>query len=80
MLCTAWLVECLALAGEHEEAVALFDRLMARGNDLGLFAEQIEPRSGHHAGNFPQAFSHVGVINAAWRLRSALQPGGGLRV
>lgn len=69
VLCTAWLVECLAMAGEHAEATALFEALLARGNDLGLFAEQIAPQTGEHTGNFPQAFSHVGVINAAWRLQ-----------
>ncbi|HVL97839.1 MAG TPA: glycoside hydrolase family 15 protein [Egibacteraceae bacterium] len=68
VLCTAWLVECLALAGEHDEAAGLLDRLVARANDLGLYAEQIEPATGAHAGNYPQAFSHVGIINAAWRI------------
>ncbi|MBA2326203.1 MAG: glycoside hydrolase family 15 protein [Actinobacteria bacterium] len=68
VLCTYWLVECLALTGRIDEARLLFDQLTARSNDLGLFAEQIEPDSGAHAGNFPQAFSHVGLINAAWRL------------
>ncbi len=69
VLCTAWLAECLAMAGEHEEAADILDRLIARGTDLGLYAEQIEPGTGQHAGNFPQAFSHVGIINAAWRLK-----------
>jgi GH15 family glucan-1,4-alpha-glucosidase len=69
VLTTAWLVECLAMAGEHEEARKLFDALLARASDLGLYAEQIDPDSGEHTGNFPQAFSHVGIINAAWRLR-----------
>jgi len=68
VLCTYWLVECFALTGRVEEARNLFDQLTARSNDLGLFAEQIEPSSGAHTGNFPQAFSHVGLINAAWRL------------
>lgn len=68
VLCSYWLVECLALAGERERAEALFDQLTARSNDLGLFAEQIDPRNGEMTGNFPQAFSHVGLINAAWRL------------
>jgi GH15 family glucan-1,4-alpha-glucosidase len=68
VLCTYWLIECLALAGEVERARELFESLTSRANDLGLFAEQIEPASGEHTGNFPQAFSHVGLINAAWRL------------
>lgn len=45
------------------------DALVARANDVGLFAEQIEPHTGSHTGNFPQAFSHVGIINAAWQLQ-----------
>ncbi|MGW4461289.1 glycoside hydrolase family 15 protein [Micromonospora sp. NPDC004704] len=68
VLCTFWLVECLVLAGERERAEALFERTLARGNDLGLFAEQIDPASGQHLGNTPQALSHVGLINAAWQL------------
>ncbi len=68
VLRTYWLVECLALAGEVERAAELFDAATARANDLGLLAEQIDPATGEHTGNFPQAFSHVGLINAAWRL------------
>ncbi|GIG90358.1 glycoside hydrolase family 15 protein [Plantactinospora endophytica] len=66
--CTFWLVECLAMAGETERAAALFERTAARANDLGLFAEQIDPRTGAHLGNTPLALSHVGLIGAAWRL------------
>ncbi|RKR86429.1 GH15 family glucan-1,4-alpha-glucosidase [Micromonospora pisi] len=66
--CTFWLVECLVMAGETERAVALFERTAARANDLGLFAEQIDPRTGAHLGNTPLALSHVGLIGAAWRL------------
>ena len=68
VLCSYWLVECLALAGEVHRARSLFEQITARANDLGLFAEQIDPGTGEHTGNFPQAFSHVGLINAAWRL------------
>ncbi|MFC6020850.1 glycoside hydrolase family 15 protein [Plantactinospora solaniradicis] len=66
--CTFWLVECLAMAGETARAAALFERAAARANDLGLFAEQIDPRTGAHLGNTPLALSHVGLIGAAWRL------------
>jgi GH15 family glucan-1,4-alpha-glucosidase len=69
VLTTAWLVECLALAGDHDEAAELFEALLARASDLGLYAEQLDPDTGEHTGNFPQAFSHVGIINAAWRLK-----------
>ncbi|MGK5740232.1 glycoside hydrolase family 15 protein [Micromonospora sp. URMC 103] len=65
LICSFWLVSCLALAGERERAGQLFEGLAARVNDLGLFAEQIDPYSGEALGNFPQAFSHVGLINAA---------------
>jgi GH15 family glucan-1,4-alpha-glucosidase len=70
VLCTYWLVECLVLAGERDRASALFADITARANDVGLFAEQIDPATGRHTGNLPQAFSHVGLINAAWRLDS----------
>jgi GH15 family glucan-1,4-alpha-glucosidase len=70
VLCTYWLVECLALMGEVDRARSLFEEATARANDVGLFAEQIDPDTGEQTGNFPQAFSHVGLINAAWCLAS----------
>ncbi|WP_422774263.1 glycoside hydrolase family 15 protein [Plantactinospora sp. WMMC1484] len=72
VICSFWLVGCLALLGEQERAAALFDRMAARTNDLGLFAEQIDLRTGAQLGNFPQALSHIGLISAAWRLTSAV--------
>lgn len=75
VLCSFWMVECLALAGEYDRATAMFERLAGRANDLGLLAEQIDPRTGEQLGNFPQAFSHIGLINAAWRL-TELMPAG----
>ncbi|MEV4754197.1 glycoside hydrolase family 15 protein [Micromonospora sp. NPDC049559] len=68
ILCSFWLVQCLALAGEHDRAAALFDNVTGTANDLGLFAEQIDPRTAEQLGNFPQAFSHIGLILAAWEL------------
>ncbi|MBO4208656.1 glycoside hydrolase family 15 protein [Micromonospora echinofusca] len=68
VLCSFWLVECLVMAGEHERGRVLFEKVVARANDVGLFAEQIDPDSGAHLGNMPQALSHIGLINAAWRL------------
>ncbi|NBE81696.1 glycoside hydrolase family 15 protein [Micromonospora rubida] len=68
LLCSFWLVECLVLAGEPERARRLFERVLGHANDVGLFAEQIDPRTGAQLGNFPQALSHIGLINAAWRL------------
>ncbi|MGX7675029.1 glycoside hydrolase family 15 protein [Plantactinospora sp. DSM 117369] len=71
VICSFWLVGCLALLGEQDRADALFAGLVARANDLGIFAEQIDLRTGEQLGNFPQAFSHIGLISAAWRLTSA---------
>ncbi len=68
IICTYWLVECLAMAGHDERARALFDLATSQANDLGLLAEEADPRTGAPLGNVPQAFSHVGLINAAWRL------------
>ncbi|GHJ53178.1 glycosyl hydrolase [Nonomuraea sp. TT08I-71] len=65
VICSFWLVGCLALSGERERARRLFEDLAGRANDLGLFAEQIDPFTGEQLGNFPQAFSHIGLINAA---------------
>jgi GH15 family glucan-1,4-alpha-glucosidase len=65
VLCTCWLIDVLALCGRVSEARDLFDRLCARANHLGLYAEQIDPASGGFLGNFPQAFSHLGIINSA---------------
>jgi GH15 family glucan-1,4-alpha-glucosidase len=68
LLCSFWLVECLAMRGERERAQRLFDLAAGRANDLGLLAEEADPRTGAPRGNAPQAFSHVGLINAAWRM------------
>ncbi|WP_320068050.1 glycoside hydrolase family 15 protein [Micromonospora sp. RTGN7] len=71
VICSFWLVSCFALAGELDRAGRLFDQLAGRANDLGLFAEQIDPVTGEQLGNFPQAFSHIGLINAAGLLTEA---------
>jgi alpha,alpha-trehalase len=64
-ICSFWLVECLARAGEVHRARSLFEELLGYCSDLGLLAEEIDPRSGELLGNFPQAFSHLGLIQAA---------------
>jgi alpha,alpha-trehalase len=65
VICTFWLASCLAQAGQLERAEAIFDRLVGYSNDLGLIAEEIDAASGELLGNFPQAFSHIGLIKAA---------------
>ncbi|MDP4025610.1 glycoside hydrolase family 15 protein [Methylobacterium sp. NEAU 140] len=70
--CAFWRVGCLALDGRTAEAQAVFERLIARGNDVGLFAEEIDPATGEQRGNTPQGFSHMALINAALRLESSI--------
>jgi GH15 family glucan-1,4-alpha-glucosidase len=73
-ICSFWGAEYLALGGGSvEEAKNAFAQLCAYGNDVGLFAEEIDPRTGDALGNFPQAFTHVGLINAALSLQRRLQ-------
>ncbi|MGH2559783.1 MAG: glycoside hydrolase family 15 protein, partial [Thermomicrobiales bacterium] len=67
-ICSFWAVECRARSGDVDGATRAFERLLACANDLGLFAEEIDPQSGGALGNFPQAFTHVGLINAALTL------------
>ncbi len=71
IICTFWLAECLALAGEVERAETWFTSAVGYANDLGLLSEEAVPHGGPLLGNFPQAFSHVGLINAAWRITQA---------
>ena len=68
-LCSFWLVDALALAGQTEKATDHFRALLALGNHVGLYAEEIDPKTGAFLGNFPQAFTHVGLINSALYLR-----------
>ena len=70
--CAFWRVGCLALAGETRKATAIFERLLARANDVGLFAEEIDAATGEQRGNFPQAFTHMAVINHALRLQEVI--------
>ncbi|WP_291383504.1 glycoside hydrolase family 15 protein [Demequina sp.] len=65
LLCTFWLVDALALRGDRERATVLFERVVAVANDVGLLAEEYDPVSGEMLGNFPQAFSHIGLVNSA---------------
>jgi hypothetical protein len=73
LLCTFWLAHAQALAGEVDAAKATFKRAVAAINDVGLLAEEVDACSGEMIGNFPQAFSHIGLINAAWAIAQAEQ-------
>ncbi len=69
--CSFWLVQNLALQGRQDEALALFERVLALRNDLGLIAEEYDPVLGRLVGNFPQAFTHVALVDAAFTLEGA---------
>jgi GH15 family glucan-1,4-alpha-glucosidase len=71
LLCTFWLAHALALAGRPQRARAVFERAAAFATDLGLMAEEVAPDSSELLGNFPQAFSHIGLVNAAWAISQA---------
>jgi GH15 family glucan-1,4-alpha-glucosidase len=71
VICSFWLVSCLAQAGEMERAEQLFEQLAGYANELGLLAEEIETSTGEQLGNFPQAFSHIGLITAAYEIDKA---------
>ncbi len=68
LACTFWLADNLALQGRRAEARALFERLLDVRNDVGLLSEQYDPDARRLVGNFPQAFSHVGLVNTACNL------------
>ncbi len=79
--CSFWLVDCLHLLGRKKEARALFQRLLDLRNDLGLLSEEYDPKAKRLLGNFPQAFSHVALVNTAQILAGkphrAVEPGDG---
>ena len=74
LLCSFWLVDCLIMLGRRDDALNLFNRLLNVRNDLGLLAEEYDPISGRQLGNFPQAFSHIGLVNSAVNLSRAIAP------
>jgi GH15 family glucan-1,4-alpha-glucosidase len=74
LACSFWLVDNYILQGRYPEARRLFDRLLSRCNDVGLLAEEFDPLNGRMLGNFPQAYSHVGVINCALNLSREVGP------
>ena len=77
LLCTFWLAQALARAGRTEPARSVFERAGAFVNDVGLLAEEADPFSGELLGNFPQAFSHIELVNAAWAISEAERRQGG---
>ena len=79
LACSCWMADCLDLQGRHAEAVAQFERLLAVGNDLGLYAEEYNVPARHMTGNFPQALTHLAIVNTALGLSGPIltrQPGG----
>ena len=68
LLCTFWLAQALARSGQAARARNVFERALAFVNDVGLLSEEVDPVSGELLGNFPQAFSHTGLVNAAWAI------------
>src|SRR6266545_2527108 len=73
LLCTFWLAHAQALAGHTEAARETFHRAAGYANDVGLLAEEVDPATGALLGNFPRAFSHIGLVNAAWAISRAEQ-------
>jgi GH15 family glucan-1,4-alpha-glucosidase len=71
LLCTFWLAHVHALAGHKERAYEAMERCIRYVNDVGLLSEEVDPKSGELIGNFPQAYSHIGLINAAWAIAVA---------
>jgi GH15 family glucan-1,4-alpha-glucosidase len=79
LACSFWLVEVLAMQGKRDEARVLFERLLSLRNDVGLLAEEYDPIARRQLGNFPQAFTHLALVEAALSLgeqTSLLTPGG----
>jgi len=72
--CTFWLVDNLTMMGRYDEARAIFERLLSLCNDVGLMSEEYDPRGKRQLGNFPQAFTHVFLINTAHNLSRAQGP------
>lgn len=75
LICSFWLVSALSEIGEHREAEHLCERLLAYASPLGLYGEELEASSGRHLGNYPQAFTHLALINAVTHVIEAQQPG-----
>ena len=68
LACSFWLADAYALSGRTSDARRLFERLLSIANDVGLLSEEYDPVNRRQLGNFPQAFSHVGLVNTAYNL------------
>jgi GH15 family glucan-1,4-alpha-glucosidase len=79
LACSFWLVDNYIMQGRHREAVRLFNKLRRLANDVGLYAEEYDPVAGRMLGNFPQAFSHVALINTALNLMHGMEGKGHAR-
>src|SRR5205823_4260191 len=71
LLCSFWLLDCLTHAGHLDEAEALLERILGFANDVGLFAEEVDPLTGEALGNFPQAFTHMALVTSCAHLSAA---------
>jgi GH15 family glucan-1,4-alpha-glucosidase len=71
-MCTFWYAECLARGGDAPQARFIFEKMLGYANHVGLFAEELGPE-GEHLGNFPQAFTHLGLVSAAYAIDRALE-------
>jgi GH15 family glucan-1,4-alpha-glucosidase len=74
-MCTFWYAECLARGGDAQQARLVFEKMLGYASPLGFYAEQLG-REGEHLGNYPQAFTHIGLIRAAYQLDKSLSKRG----
>jgi GH15 family glucan-1,4-alpha-glucosidase len=75
MICTLWLVDCLVKMGKIKEGKELFEKVLHSGNHLSLFSEQIDPQDNQLLGNFPQSFTHMGIIISALTINASISSG-----
>src|SRR4029079_15425703 len=74
LACSFWLVDAYILLGRYDDAQKLFERLAGLSNDVGLLSEEYDVQTGRQVGNFPQAFSHIALVNSAYNLSTAGKP------
>jgi GH15 family glucan-1,4-alpha-glucosidase len=74
LACSFWLVDAYVLLDRKDDARRLFERLLTICNDVGLLSEEYDPKTGHLLGNFPQALSHIALVNSAFNLTEAAKP------